>query len=196
MLSIITPCSRPNNLPIIYSSLLELDCDVEWIVVYDSTVIDERIRMYEKDSVPIKLHSTVRGYGKGGTQRNKGLDVCSGDWIYYLDDDNTICSNIMKIINYCGRDDSILIVNQISELGQKKIGRFDINKVQHKGYVDTSQMVIPKTLKSYRWFDCETITKYEECYYINNIFSNIGYDKHVWVDGVYSYRNSLRKFDF
>ncbi len=83
LLSIITPCSRPYNLPTIYKSILDLKTDnVEWIVVFDGESVDKRILMYEQN-IPIKLYNKVREIGDpmGGMLRNIGIEHADGDYL-------------------------------------------------------------------------------------------------------------------
>ena len=194
-LSIITPCSRPHNLPIIYNSILSLNTDnVEWLVIFDSDEIDNRIMMYQ-ENIPIRLFNIRRGYGKGGTQRNYGLDYCSGDWIYYLDDDNLIHSELYnKILSY-GKNENILLFNQFSPQNKKRIKVFNTDIITIPGCIDTAQMVIPKKYKNFRWFDEPETIVYEETKYLNNIIKIVGIDNIRWVDRVYTFRNYLRRFE-
>ena len=115
ILSIITPCTRVNNLPALYDGISKMGAsyDVEWIIVYDSEFIDERILEYE-ENVPIKLYNVQRqeGDSTASRPRNLGIEKSSGEYLYFLDDDNLIYPKLLnKIRNYLDGE-SIIIVNQ------------------------------------------------------------------------------------
>ena len=115
-LSIITPCSRPYNLPTIYSSILEMNSsDIEWIIVFDTIEIDKRILQYEKN-VPIKLFRTFREEGDNyaSRQRNVGIENATGDYLYFLDDDNLAHRYLYDKMNLYCDGDNILLFNQFT----------------------------------------------------------------------------------
>jgi len=192
-LSIITPCSRPYNLPTIYKSILDLKTDnVEWIVVFDGESVDKRILMYEQN-IPIKLYNKVREIGDpmGGMLRNIGIEHADGDYLYYLDDDNIIHPKLYdRICRYMDYNYSKLIIfNQYSSKFTRRINTLNINCIRN-GYLDTAQFVVPKKCKT-RWI--KNVKRFEEIPYILNIIDEIGVDNVIWVDRLYTYRNYLRR---
>ena len=190
-LSIITPCSRPLNLPTIYASILEMnEINVEWIIIYDSEHIDERILAYEKE-VPITLLKQRRGDGKGAMQRNAGLDVCSGDYIYFLDDDNLVHPMLYDRIRSYGEEDKILIFNQFDTKFKRRIPKFDVSLLK-PGYIDTAQIIVPKKYKHIKWTN---VKRYAEEYeYLVDLIKEAGEDNVKWVNRLFSYRNYLRRY--
>lgn len=193
-LSIITPCTRPYNLPIIYKSLLDLNGNIEWIIVFDGDV-DNRIKQYEEKQVPILLFNKHREIGDAyaAMLRNIGINNASGDYLYYLDDDNLVHPLLYeKILGHTKYVDyKMLIFNQFSTKGEKRIINFSIknNKI---GYIDTAQIIVSSQCKS-RWDNSE---KYVDEYpYITKLIQEIGVENILWVDRCYSYRNYLRRFE-
>jgi len=190
-LSIITPCSRPYNLPTIYASILEMKTnDVEWIVVFDNTEIDKRILMYEKN-IPIILLSTIRHSGDNyaSTQRNAGIEMATGDYLYFLDDDNLVHRQLYNKLCRYATGDNIVMFNQFIFNRQRKRG---INiKTLKAGELDTGQFLVPRKYKS-RWRNDRQFA--EEFDYIMDLIQEVGCDKFLWVDRLFTYRNYLRKY--
>jgi len=192
-LSIITPCTRPLNLTTIYASILQMkEVDVEWIIVYDMDDIDKRILLYEKE-VPIKLYKQRRGIGKGSMQRNLGLDVCTGDWIYFLDDDNLVHPMLYNRIKSYGEDDKILLFNQFGTNISRRITNFESHRLFIVGYVDTGQIVVPKKYKHIKWLNNRKFV--EEYDYLMSLIQEAGEENVKWVDRLFTYRNYLRRYD-
>lgn len=192
-LSIITPCSRPYNLPAIYSSILEMNnSDIEWIIVYDNINIDERILMYEKD-VKIRLFKSERQKGDNyaSRQRNIGIENATGDYLYYLDDDNLAHKYLYNKMNIYGNGDNIITFNQFTIKWERKLKDFNI-KTLKPGELDTAQFLIPRKYES-RWRNDKQLC--EEYDYIMDLIKEVGYDKFVYVDRLYSFRNYLRRFN-
>lgn len=193
-LSIITPCSRPHNLPIIYSSILSMNTDnVEWIIVYDNMDVDERIWEYE-ENVPILQYRTNRlvGDNYASRQRNLGMEVASGDYLYFLDDDNLVHKLLYdKIDLYCG-DNKIIIFNQLTKKHTIKNTNSEFKNRLLLGQFDTGQIAVPNHLNT-RW-DVDK-SWMEETHYIKNLINEVGEDRFIFVDGIYTFYNYLRRFD-
>lgn len=192
-LSIITPCSRPENLPAIYLSILAMQReDVEWIIVYDKNKVDHRIRKYES-FVPVILQKSERQKGKGSAQRNEALKYVTGKFIYYLDDDNLAHPRLLEKIEIYNNGRSVLIFNRFSENRKRYIKQFDMQKVRSvPGYIDTGQIVVPAIYKHIAWPDKRDYI--EEFNYINALIDEIGEQNIRFIDRIYTYRNYLRRY--
>lgn len=194
-LSIITPCSRPENLPAIYLSILQMKVkDVEWLVVFTGKK-DMRIKQYEKD-VPIRLFSIKikTGIGKGGQQRNEALKHVRGKYIYYLDDDNLVHPKLLEKINLYGDKEKVLVFNRFSENRKRYLRQFNVDKMRKvPGYIDTGQLIVPSKYKHVEWPDeRENIEEFD---YIRRLISEAGEEKIQFVDRIFTYRNYLRRFE-
>lgn len=194
LLSIITPCSRPLNLPTIYWSILNLKTNnVEWIIVYDGDKIDERILQYQ-EQIPIKLFNKIREVGDsyGAKLRNIGMDNASGDYLYFLDDDNIIHPKLYERV--CRYKDyyntKILAFNQFNSKFTNRLHRLNESCVTNGG-LDTGQFIVPRKYKT-RWTSEQK--RYEEIPYFRNLMNEAGSDNIIWIDRLYTYRNYLRKY--
>ena len=93
-LTIITPCSRPKNLPLLFESL-EFSLIKNWFIVYDSTKSDVS---YQFKHPKIIEYNEERVGFSGNTQRNRGIENTHGGLIYFLDDDNIVHPHFWNIL--------------------------------------------------------------------------------------------------
>jgi hypothetical protein len=85
-LTIITPCSRQQNLHELYNSL-HFDKIHTWIIVYDTTK-SVCTKMYNHPQIREEF---CNDHGiSGNPQRNHGMKLVSNGYIYFLDDDNIV----------------------------------------------------------------------------------------------------------
>lgn len=164
---------------------------VEWIVVYDADEVDERILQYES-SVPIKLVAHRRGLAYASDQRNRGMEMATGDWLYFLDDDNLAHPKLVNKVRYYGKGGKIVIFNQFSESKGRRINGFDIKKLR-PAYIDTAQLVVPAKYKHVRWSNKREYP--EEYDYLVDLIEEAGEENVVFVDRLVSYRNYLRRYE-
>lgn len=97
-LTIVTPCSRPHNLPSMLPGIeAAAHClgEVDWRIVFDPSVcqpVDMPGAKMEVVDVP--------GSRFGNGQRNAALDKINDGWIYFLDDDNLMhpdfCAGLIR----------------------------------------------------------------------------------------------------
>lgn len=99
--TIITPCSRPQNLVRIWHSMrTQQGLQFRWLIVRDADKLrwpweieqDRRIEMLGK----------YTGGVCGNPQRNLALEATQGygGWLYFLDDDNGLPPNFMSAMGY------------------------------------------------------------------------------------------------
>ena len=92
-ITIITPCSRIHNLPMLHESI-KFDKINKWIIVYDTTVDSYYQSFFSHEQITeVHCKSSLNGV-VGNTQRNYGLSFVEDDnYIYFFDDDNIIHRN-------------------------------------------------------------------------------------------------------
>lgn len=96
-LSLITACTRPENLSQILrsieSSSLQVIFDTRWIIVVDGTkpnsIEVEAKDVISRSWVEVKVAADLKSQF-GAAQRNAGLDAVTDGWVYFLDDDNLV----------------------------------------------------------------------------------------------------------
>lgn len=197
-LSIITPCTRPYNLPVIYKSLLNSNFffdSTEWIIIYNNEFIDERIKVYEEETIKIvlgKYIKTKEDTSVGSGVRNEGLKYVTGDLIVYLDDDNIIHPDFFDYISKHFENDKILIFNQFNDKfsGARLPSVFSINNIV-PGYIDTAQIIVPSLYKHIFWPITRNGT--DEYTYLINLLNYVGVNKIKWVNEVITYRNYIKR---
>lgn len=101
-ITIITPCSREENLPLLYDSIVSpttINTKVEWIIVQD--LERSTLRPLFPTQRWIKLLN-IDGGVAGKRQINHALDILAKEgkksWIYVLDDDNLLHPDFYRII--------------------------------------------------------------------------------------------------
>ena len=93
MLTIITPCCRPENLSQLFDSL-DFDKLDRWLIVHDS---DEPRKLFTHEKI-VEIHHRSPPDGRAGhSQRNAGLECVKDGLIYFLDDDTVIHPDFWKI---------------------------------------------------------------------------------------------------
>jgi hypothetical protein len=89
-LSIITACSRPENLDAIRKSIT-FEC--VWHIIYDSATLTKKF------TEPWIIENNLKGGIVGNAQKSMGLDLVEDGWVYFLDDDNIIHPSFYETIS-------------------------------------------------------------------------------------------------
>lgn len=185
-LVIITPCSRPENLPRLRESIKPLLYYVRWYVVYDS---DEIIKC---TFLNINF-SAIRGGIAGKLQINYALDLINYPaWIYVLDDDNILhpnfLSEIVYLIHYYSKARGFLFDQQCKGVDNSDLIRHASPSNIHVGGIDQAQFCIHTDLIG--------TNRYEQDYNADGMFIEKLYwanpDKFIITNQVLSYYNYLR----
>lgn len=132
--SIITPCSRLENLPRMREFIPN---DVEWIVVVDGDSLGDAPLA---NNVKYWLES---GGVFGSSQRNLGIEKATGDYVYFLDDDNVLHPALLPRMNDL-KPDRMVMFNQVIRNGFERLtSRY---KVIEPCHCDTAQFFVPRDL--------------------------------------------------
>ena len=176
-LNIITPCSRPENLQIISSSINIPKENYRWIVVFD---------MLEKpDNIPENCESYCFKDFKsisGNAQRNFALNLIKHGHIYFNDDDTVIHENLWENIKDLNED----FISFMQESKNKKI-RLEGKKIQLNKIDSHNFIVSKKCSENIRW----NIEKYEA----DGLFASESYkvaETKKYIEKVLSTYNALR----
>lgn len=200
-LSVITPCSRVENLPIILKSLEKQPIEIEWVIIYDGIKlsmkdVDTRILWYSSGNIGIVMdlfENNDPSTGNAWRLRNRGIELATGDYLYYLDDDNIMHPEFGNTLGYKLKNNTnaeVLIFNQYVFSSGGAVTRHGINlNFENPGIIDTGQLVVSNKLKA-RW---EASSDYmEEKKYVKNLFDEVSKDKIIYINSPVTYRNYLR----
>jgi glycosyltransferase involved in cell wall biosynthesis len=181
MISIITPCCRPENL-----SLLSLSIDFSqvdrWYVIYDTREGRKYTKQFDQNPKIIELECS-EGIS-GNPQRNLALKLVRDGFVYFLDDDNMIHPEFWNIVK---------------TLDPERFYTFDQLRKDHLGPVlkgnnpvscgiDTAMYIIPrKIIGDIKWqnerYDADGV-------FIETIHKRFK-EKHVYLEKVAAYYNFL-----
>ena len=147
MLSIITACSRPQNLKKIYDSI-DFSQVAKWYIVYDTS----KCRTYDlqgqfaTENKIIEITCNIEG-SAGHPQINMALELINDGFVYVMDDDNIFHKKFWTLL---------------PSLDPEFVYTWDQNRIQEDRYlkggvierrkIDTSQFIVPrKLIGSIRW---------------------------------------------
>ena len=186
-ITIITPCTRKENLEKIKKSI-NFDRLAEWIIIYDSKNQENYFNDPKISEYSYHLPESMMG----NAQRNYGLDRVKNEnsYIYFLDDDNIMHQDIFELSLV---PDKIYTFNQCDGMFGNHI------KVR---YIDTAMfMVYFPNINKIKWL----LNKYEsdgiyiqECYRYNKekwvyINRNLCYYNKLFKGKIYNY-SELKKY--
>ena len=176
-LTIITPCSRPDNLPKIKESI-DLKCT--WIIVYDS---EKEIKNFDE---PWIIETFTKGGIAGKKQLNHGLDYCDkSDFVYFLDDDNILHPDFRQFINQINYYEGFIFAQELPDNSIRIPSKYNI-KVCH---VDQAQYLLHMSLIGEKRY----IQQYEaDGIFIEQIYKEYA-DKILITNEVLCYYNKLRQ---
>ena len=142
-LNIITPCSRPENLEIIYKSINIPIKNYRWIVVFDELTLPTTIpKIKTCEFYNIKNVDSVYG----NAQRNLALDLVISGYIYFNDDDTTIHPNLWEEIKNLNGD--FISFQQANKDGSLRLRGDNINI----GYIDSHNFILSVAcVKNIKW---------------------------------------------
>ena len=183
MITIITACTRPENLYKLKESI-DFTKVCEWIIVYDDLKINFQKKLFENDEKISEYNFSSKQTSLAGhAQRNYALSVLKNkeSYIYYLDDDNIIHPDFFKLSLL---KDKIYTFNQSDK---NDLLRLRGNRIK-PDHIDTAMFLVYYPLvKDISWI----IDKYNaDGYYINNIYLQ-NKEKHIYINKTLCYYNFL-----
>ena len=141
-LTIITPCSRPDNLPYARASI-EAGWpwfDIDWRVVFDTSTCTP---VFVDGAIIAGL--SVAGSRFGNAQRNYALDRTDGGWVYFLDDDNLMhpgfFAKLHEVIKNNPDLQAFAFAQDLGVAARKVAPEF-----MHMGMIDMGQVCIQRDL--------------------------------------------------
>jgi len=160
LINIITPVSRIANLPKIYESIITSKIngiDIVWYIVVDERAVSiDSISKYKehctewntKGDIVIEYFSLFEINSRfGNAQRNFAFSKITNGWVYFLDDDTTIHTDLFKKIdNTLNENTDVILFQQKrnkSEFPFVDLLIPDLNTIINKGIgtVDTGQII-------------------------------------------------------
>lgn len=179
MFNIITPCSRPQNLPLIETSINIPRNQFRWIIVFDSETIPNVYIPSISEPYAYKQNGSVVGHA----QRNFALNLVTDGHIYFNDDDTIIhqdlWENIYDKFNY-----DFISFSQANKDGSLRLKGNQI--VLHK--IDSHNFIVHKNL-------CKNIKFYIDKYDADGYFAMDCYrlsKNPIYIDKILSIYNALR----
>jgi hypothetical protein len=186
MLTIITPCSRPQNLKKIYESI-QFDKIHQWIIVHDTT---KTRGIYN----PVFTHPKIIEYGhvsppgtcSGNSQRNAGLIRVNEGMIYFLDDDNIVHPTVWTLLTTFDEDHYYTWDQIRNDQFANKPGGILGGEEPRLRKIDTAQYIVPRHM-------CRPWQ--EGPYWADGLFIEDIYerykDRHVYIPTIAAYYNYL-----
>ena len=175
-ITIITPCSRPENIKTIQQSINFQH--INWIIVYDGKCVN-KIQELNHPQIQEHIH-TDKDSIKGTAQRNYALKFVESGFVYFLDDDNIIHPNFYQLIDII-EPGKFYTFNQQRP---KRIAGGDNIVIER---IDTAMFLLDISLaKGVLWNNTTT----HDGEYIVGI-KNLHPDKWVWINKTMCYYNKI-----
>ena len=186
MLSIITACSRPQNLKQIYKSI-EFSMVEKWYIIYDTSNCRTYDFQFPSDTQTqkiVELTCDQPGFA-GHPQINFALDLIRDGFVYIMDDDNIFHETFWKLLPTL--DKEFIYTwdqNRIQEDRIMKGGQIKINKI------DTSQFIVAKEIiRNTRWAVNKSGGDFRFIKQIHRRFEN----KFKYIPKIACYHNFIKK---
>ena len=145
-LSIVIPFSRKIiNLDAIVNSINSTNIE---IIIVTSDDREDEVKEWLPKDLNIKLYSTNEDTISGNNYRNIGVSKVTGDWIYFLDDDNILHPNFNDLLEFMDKDKDVIFFSQILANQQIRLMPITIDV----GGVDTAMFIVKKSVMgNHKW---------------------------------------------
>lgn len=132
-LSIIIPVYNiEEHLPKCLDSLLDQDLDASTyeIIIVDDGSMDNSLQIAASYSIKFdNIHSISKENGGVSTARNKGLELATGKYIYFIDPDDYLAPNVLGVITgFCESNDLDVLTFNSETLTETKLYESKSNK--------------------------------------------------------------------
>jgi len=186
MVSIITACSRPQNLMEIYGSIEFQKVD-KWYIIYDTSKCRTYDFIFASDTHAkkiVELTCDQEGFA-GHPQINMALDLIEDGFVYIMDDDNIFHPTFWTLLPTLDKDSVYTWdQNRIQEKRILKGGQIEEEKI------DTSQFIVPRDLiGNTRWAITKSAGDFR---FIKQIFRRAK-DKFKYIPKIACYHNFIKK---
>jgi hypothetical protein len=183
LLTIITPCSRPENLQILKDSIFKQKWkfNFKWLIVHDSEYIE--IELFPELNIYQFNHYESNSL-VGHAQRNFALNLIAKGLVYFLDDDTILHPNFAKAIHEIEPNTDFIHFPQSYKNESIRISGKEVEVDK----IDTGSFVFDISLAKDIFFD---VNKYNA----DGYFAKAIYDKAknpVYTNYPLSYYNYLR----
>lgn len=149
IVSIITPCSRSDNLNLLIKSI-DFTKIKMWYIIYDISNNRKYMKQYLDHPQIVELES-IRKCPGGNPGRNIGLENVYSGYVYFLDDDNIIYPSLYKLFPHLNGT-NIYTFNQLYYTSTNIKVRLG-NRIRI-GSIDTAQFIVPRELiGNLRWVE-------------------------------------------
>ena len=182
-LNIVTPCSRPENLQLLKSSI-KFDLIDKWYIVYDTSKNRTYKKQFLNDPKIFELECSDVGIA-GHAQRNFAIEKINSGLIYQLDDDNIIHPTFWTLVNKMDIHHFYTFDQQNPDYGNNGILKGDSLEIRK---IDMGQFVVPKRMVENIKFNSENYAADGE-YIVEVNKSNCS--SHVYLPVLASYYNFL-----
>lgn len=188
MLTIITPCSRPQNLYAMRNSI-NMGLIDRWIIVHDTTKTGGVCTpLFDHPQIVEMGQVSSPGSCSGNSQRNRALKLVRSGLVYFLDDDNIVHPNFWFLLPKMELGHFYTFDQQrwdefVSTPGG--IFKGDTPRLQR---IDTAQYVVDAKMARF-WKEDDYKA---DGLFIEDIYLRFG-QEHVYFPEVAAYYNFLRK---
>ena len=162
-ITIITSCSRPENLSLLFESI-KFDFVEKWIIIYDTSKGNKYNWMYKNNPKILEAECPDEGVF-GNAQKNFGLKFVKGGQVYFLDDDNIMHPNFWNIILSL-KEDCVYMWDRLSylylskdvyEVGSELINEIALNIKSDIGRIESGTCINDFGIYYYRIYSIFTL---------------------------------------
>jgi hypothetical protein len=176
-ITIITPCSRPENIKKIKESI-NFEYIHNLIIVYDGKCVN-KIHGFSEPQIKEYIFTDESSI-KGTSQRNHGLSFVNNGYIYFLDDDNFIHPNFYILLHFI-EPGKVYTFNQ-----ERKYKILQGNNIK-VCKMDTAMFLIDNSLAKHILWKNNHIHDGEYISYIHSLYP----DKFIWINEILCFYNKI-----